>query len=101
MNMSRNRPRLERSLTLRLWVDRAALVAAVCVLMIGGGLLLTQFSQMERQTCVALYAHARTAADTFAIDNRRAAGRGRSVSCGRLRHDGMLDGHPAPGEARQ
>jgi hypothetical protein len=82
---------LSRSAALRLWMERAAPVAAVCLLMVGGGLLLTQYSRIERRSCLALYAQARTAADTAAVDARWANAKAR-ISCGRLRRDGLLDG---------
>ncbi|HEU4882958.1 MAG TPA: hypothetical protein VFT45_11945 [Longimicrobium sp.] len=90
--MSRTRP-LSRSAALRLWIDRAGPVAAVCLLMIGGGLLLTQYPRIERQNCEALYAHARTAADSVVVDGRWANAKAR-ISCGRLRREGMLDAGP-------
>jgi hypothetical protein len=81
---------LSRSAVIRLWMERAAPVAAVCLLMIGGGLLLTQYSRIERRSCLAFYAQARTVADTLAVDARWANAKAR-ISCGRLRKDGLLD----------
>jgi hypothetical protein len=87
--MSRTRT-LSRSSALRLWLERIAPVAAVCLLMIGGGLLLTQYSRLEGEHCTALYAHARTAADTARVDGQWANSKAR-ISCGRLRREGMLN----------
>lgn len=78
------------SVVLRLWLERTAPVAVVCVLMLCGGLLLTQQSSFEQHQCEGLYARARTAADTGTVDVRWANAKQR-ISCGRLRREGVLD----------
>lgn len=59
--------------------------------MLGGGLLLAQCPAIGVENCRTLYAQARSEADTLAVDQRAVEGRGRTVTCGRLRREGLLD----------
>ena len=93
----RHTPRPGRSASLRPWVERVAPVTAVCLLMVGGGLLLTQYPRIEGRNCAALYAQARTAADTVVVDGQWANAKAR-VSCGRLRMGGLLPTHSRKAE---
>jgi hypothetical protein len=108
--MSRTRT-LSRSAAIRLWMERAAPVAAVCLLMLGGGLMMTRPPESGLRSCVARYGQARTAADTMEVDRRWADGagmlgvrtggdhklrRGARTTCGWARRNGRLDLYRAP-----
>lgn len=86
----------------RLKLREAAPVAVVCLLMLAAGLLLMDSGEGMIRRCTASYAHARTAADTAAVDDQRTGGgraRAGGTTCGRLRREGFLDSarRAAPG----
>jgi|GEM_PF-6317873 len=96
MGMTRNRTRVRRPSALRLWLERALPALVVCLLLLGGGLMMTGSGEGMIESCAASYARARSTADTLAVDRQRVAG-GRGLpgrtSCGRLRREGFLDRH--------
>jgi hypothetical protein len=72
-------------------------VLAVCLLILGYGLLSTRTWDSGLRRCRAGYGHARTVADTLAVDGRWSNAKQR-ISCGRLRMDGMMGDHPRTAE---
>lgn len=86
----------------RLRLREAAPVAVACLLMLAAGLLLVDSGEGMIRRCTDGYAHARTAADTTAMDNQHVGGgrvRDGGTTCGRLRREGFLDSirRAAPG----
>lgn len=113
MGMSRHRPCPKRAVMLRLWIERMAPVAAVCLMMLGGGLLLMRPPGAGFRDCVVRYGQARTAADTLVVDRRWADGkrmllvstegeprlrRGARVTCGWAPRNGKLELYRPRGE---
>jgi hypothetical protein len=90
--MSQRRARLQRSLTLRLWLARVPAILVVAALLAGMGWVSMQYRPGSVDRCVRAYDQAHTAADSASADQVVVGALGRST-CGHLRREGTLDRH--------